>query len=215
MALRRRDQSLTRFLACFKKRWLTNRLFIPTALYVIVSGYCAIVDSFVIVSFFSWETLHSAILSLTNKLNLCLFKPMFWSRCDKTVHLGLLQLILYIIINRCYACSIKSSYCDIHTTINTEKARSSRALNLCPRACSWTRLLYGIERVILPPTIHRWHIFPKHLGIRVVKSCKCATRCQGTSRLGSVFMTLRWFGLALISTQAIVLRKVDISSNIS
>jgi len=42
-------------------------------------AYCAIVDSFVIASFF-WETLHSAVVSLTNKLSLCLFKPMFWLR---------------------------------------------------------------------------------------------------------------------------------------
>jgi len=42
-------------------------------------GYCPIVDGFVMVSFLL-ETLHSTILLLTNKLNLCLFKPMFWSR---------------------------------------------------------------------------------------------------------------------------------------
>jgi len=45
-------------------------------------AYSAIVDSFM----FSYETLHSATLSLTNKLGLCLFKPMFWSRYDKTMH---------------------------------------------------------------------------------------------------------------------------------
>jgi len=51
-----------------------------TILYSLFYAYSAIVDSFVIVSFF-WETLHSAVLSLTNKISLCFFKPMFWSRC--------------------------------------------------------------------------------------------------------------------------------------
>jgi len=41
-------------------------------------AYSAIADGFVIVSFFL-KTLHSAILLLTYKLSLCLFKPMFWS----------------------------------------------------------------------------------------------------------------------------------------
>jgi len=39
------------------------------------------VDSFVVglFSFFYWETLHSAVLSLTNKLSLCSIMLMFWS----------------------------------------------------------------------------------------------------------------------------------------
>ena len=37
MAVRRRDQSHMRFFACFKKRWLTNQLVMPTALSLIVS----------------------------------------------------------------------------------------------------------------------------------------------------------------------------------
>jgi len=40
----------------FNKRWPANRLFMPIAVL-------------------------STVLSLTNKLSLCLFKPMFWSRC--------------------------------------------------------------------------------------------------------------------------------------
>ena len=43
-------------------------------------AYSAIIDSFVIVSFFSWETLYSAVLSFTNMLRLCQTVPMFWSR---------------------------------------------------------------------------------------------------------------------------------------
>jgi len=51
MALRRNDESLTRFLACFKKP--TSRLFIGSAvLECFFYAYSAIVDSFVIVSFF-------------------------------------------------------------------------------------------------------------------------------------------------------------------
>jgi len=41
--------------------------------------YSAIVDGFVIVSFFL-EALRFAIFLLANKLSLCLFRPMFWSR---------------------------------------------------------------------------------------------------------------------------------------
>jgi len=74
MALRRRDQSLPRFLTCFKKRWPTNRLFMPIALcYSRKFLLCLwrhrvyFRGSFV----FSWESLHSAALSLTNKLSLC------------------------------------------------------------------------------------------------------------------------------------------------
>ena len=37
LALRRRDQSLTRFLACFRKQWPTNRLIMPVALHQTVS----------------------------------------------------------------------------------------------------------------------------------------------------------------------------------
>jgi len=43
-------------------------------------AYSAIVDSFVIGSFFSWETLYSAVLSFTNILRLCQIIPMVWSR---------------------------------------------------------------------------------------------------------------------------------------
>ena len=40
----------------------------------------AIVDSFAMVSFFYWKTLHSVILLWTHKLNLSLLKVMFLSR---------------------------------------------------------------------------------------------------------------------------------------
>ena len=45
-------------------------------------AYSAIVDCFVIVSFFTWETLYSAVLSFNNMLRLCQIMPMFWSRCS-------------------------------------------------------------------------------------------------------------------------------------
>jgi len=50
-------------------------------------AHSAIVDSFVIVSFFLENHYILAVLSLTKKLRLRLFKPMFSSMCDKTVHL--------------------------------------------------------------------------------------------------------------------------------
>jgi len=100
MALRRNDQSLARFLACFEKP--TSRLFISyrAILESFFYAYSVIVESFVIVFvfvFFSWETLHSAVLSLTNMLRLCQMMPICWSRwllfsVWKTVYL---QLHLY------------------------------------------------------------------------------------------------------------------------
>jgi len=66
-----KDQSLTRFLGCFKKRWPTNRFFMHISAFV---GNFR--DSF----FFSWETLRFTVLSLTNILCLWFFKLMIWSR---------------------------------------------------------------------------------------------------------------------------------------
>jgi len=82
----------------YRKWWPTNnRLFMPIAQscrYFFYANNSAILGSFMI-SFFSWETLHSAVLSWTNKLRLC----FCWSQgfgqdgcyfgCDETVYLQL------------------------------------------------------------------------------------------------------------------------------
>jgi len=74
----RKDQAFTRYLACFNNNGPQTD-FSCLWHYSFFYAYSAIVDSFLIVSFF-WEILHSAALSLTKKLSLCLIKPMFWSR---------------------------------------------------------------------------------------------------------------------------------------
>ena len=56
-------------------------------------AYSTVVDSFVIVSFFSWETLYSAVLSFTYTLCLCQIMPMFWSRCKVVVIFGVIKPI--------------------------------------------------------------------------------------------------------------------------
>jgi len=67
MALRRKDQPPTRFLACFKTP--TSQLFMSIALSQKIY-FMPIAPLFRDIFFFSWETLYSSVLSLSDMLRL-------------------------------------------------------------------------------------------------------------------------------------------------
>ena len=101
MALLRKDQSLTPYLACLKKRWITDRLFMLIALSYIVSFMSIAPSQTVSWRFlFAWATSNSAVLSLTNKPSLCSFKLICWSRW--LLNLGLINLCTYSCIRTAY-----------------------------------------------------------------------------------------------------------------
>ena len=108
MALRRKDQSLMRFLSCFKKP--TSRLFMSMSVALVKKSffyaYCAIVDSFVIVSFilekhyipqyYRWLTCY-----VCAKLCQCFGQGGCYFRCDKPCTCNYICIQCFLLLRSC------------------------------------------------------------------------------------------------------------------
>ena len=110
ITLHGKHQSLTRFLAYFKKKWPTNQLFMPVALPLIVSFEPMVPSwiSFVAVSSFlekhfippSYHWLTSS--GCSNCLSQCFCQSDCYFGCDKTVHTcSYIRTLRFLILYSC------------------------------------------------------------------------------------------------------------------